>query len=141
MRGIGNSIAAVITEIHSTGKSKVEALHEALGISNIDQLKEAIKSGTIRLVKGFSDKTAKNIAEAIESSENRAPQILLVDALEIGETLVDSNHSWHHYSPSFTSERAFIGLSSDCQFISVQTSKLRFCSAQIYRHRKLQQWI
>ena len=115
VRGIGNSIAAVITEIHATGKSKaleqlkaeyppgilelaeiaglsvkkVEALHEALGISTIDQLKEAIKSGSIKTVKGFSDKSAKNIAEAIETSENRAHQILLVDALEIGETLVD----------------------------------------------------
>jgi DNA polymerase (family X) len=115
VRGIGNSIAAVITEIHATGKSKaleklkaeyppgilelaeiaglsvkkVEALHEALGISTIDQLKEAINSGSIKTVKGFSDKSAKNIAEAIATSENRAHQILLVDALEIGETLVD----------------------------------------------------
>jgi DNA polymerase (family 10) len=115
VRGIGNSIAAVITEIHSTGKSKaleklkteyppgilelagmaglsvkkIEALHEALGISSIDQLKEAIKSGSLKGVKGFSDKSAKNIAEAIETSENRAHQILLVNALEIGVTLVD----------------------------------------------------
>src|SRR6185436_1923124 len=83
MRGIGGALASQIEQLYLTGESsvlnglrkefppgiielsavpglsinKVKALHEALGISSIAELKAAAEAGRIRDLKGFGAKT------------------------------------------------------------------------------------
>jgi DNA polymerase (family 10) len=115
IRGVGKSLAGAIDEIYSTGTSsvleqlrqelppgalllskvagltlpKIKALHERLGISNIDQLRAAIEAGKLRGVPGFTEKTEGALLQRISSNETRDTNILLANALEIGEKVVD----------------------------------------------------
>ena len=116
VKGIGFAIAKQIEELYRTGESslltelrakfppgivalsnvrglnvkKVEALHEALGISTIEELKSAAQAGTLRNIKGFGAKTEARILEAITKSENRpAERIHIHHALRAGERIVD----------------------------------------------------
>ena len=114
VKGIGASIAGVINELYKTGNAKsldklkaefppgilelgaipglsvkkVETLHAALGISSINDLKNAIASNLISAVKGFSEKSQLNIAEALAAYEARGEQMLLVHAKVVSENLL-----------------------------------------------------
>lgn len=113
--GIGQSLAGVIEELYSTGRSslleklraeqpsgvvelsqipgltlkKIKQLNEAMGISSIDQLKAAIEAGKLRDVPGFGAKTESALLEQISRYENRDNRILLLHALRIGEKVID----------------------------------------------------
>ena len=115
VRNIGNSIAAVIGEIYETGTArmldelrvqfppgilelgaipglsvkKIETLHAALGIASLSDLKKACAVGVVRNVKGFSEKSEKALIDAIAIFETRSSKILLVDALEIAQALIE----------------------------------------------------
>ena len=113
--GIGPGLAAAISELHLTGQSqalqrlrnrlppgalelsrirelglqKIEALHAALGIHTIAQLKAACESGQVRAIKGFGPKTERRILEAIRRLEAPGPvRVLLHHALDVAESLV-----------------------------------------------------
>jgi DNA polymerase (family 10) len=113
IRGIGDALAAKIAELYLTGRctvlenlrselppgvielsqipglstKKIQALHTALNISSIDELRHACMSGLVSSVPGFGKKTEKKILEGIESYENREERILLLDAQEIAERI------------------------------------------------------
>ena len=116
VKGIGHAIAKQIEELYRTGGSsllndlrskfppgivelsqvrglnlrKVEALHQALGISTIEELKAAAEAGKLRDIKGFGAKTEAAILKAITKSENRpADRIHIHHALRAGERIVD----------------------------------------------------
>src|ERR1041385_6612959 len=116
VKGIGHAIAKQIEELYRTGGSsllndlrskfppgivelsqvrglnlrKVEALHRALGISTVEQLKAAAEAGKLRDIKGFGAKTEAAILKAITKSENRpADRIHIHHALRAGERIVD----------------------------------------------------
>ncbi len=115
IKGIGQSVAAVIEELCSTGRSsllerlraekpsgilelsripgltpkRIQELQDALGISSIDQLKAALDSGKLREVPGFGAKTEQGLIEQISRYENRDNRILLNQALRIGEEVID----------------------------------------------------
>lgn len=114
-RGIGSALAAQIAELYLTGRSsvldklreelppgvlelanvpgltlkRIQALHNALGISSIAELKAACLTGKVRRVKGFGEKTESSILQGIHKYETRDERILLVDALELAEPLLE----------------------------------------------------
>jgi DNA polymerase (family 10) len=116
VKGIGYAIAKQIEELYRTGGSsllnelrlrfppgvvelsqvrglnlkKIEALHQALGISTIEDLKAAAEAGKLRDIKGFGAKTEAAILAAITKSENRpADRIHIHHALRAGERIID----------------------------------------------------
>jgi DNA polymerase (family 10) len=112
--GIGVALAATIEELYHTGKStmlerlrgelppgilelsglpglglkKIVALHAALGIRSVSDLKSACEKGLLRNVKGFGEKIEAKIAQAIEGLERRGARALLHKALDEGERLL-----------------------------------------------------
>ncbi len=114
IRGIGEALAKKIAELHATGRlellerlrtelppgilelsrvpdlgpRKIAALHAALGISSLADLKAACEAGRVRGVKGFGERTEQRILEGIRRLETRERRTLLADALEVGEGLV-----------------------------------------------------
>jgi DNA polymerase (family 10) len=114
-RGIGAALAAQIAELYEKGTSaqleklrgelppgvlelsqvpglglkKIQALHEALGIGGVAELKQACLTGKVRKVKGFGAKTEEAILEAIHKFETQDERVRLVDALEIAEPLLE----------------------------------------------------
>jgi DNA polymerase (family 10) len=112
--GIGGSLASVITEMVRTGGSamldklreelppgvlelselplspkKIEALHEALGIASVEDLRQACLAGRVRGVKGFGLKTEQSLLEAIEKRDVREERVLLYDAMVVAEPLLE----------------------------------------------------
>jgi DNA polymerase (family 10) len=90
IKGIGASTLAVLTDLVENGESryleelrdlpdgilelmrvpglgpeKIERLHEALGIATLDDLEAAARDGRLATVKGFGEKTAERMPEAI----------------------------------------------------------------------------
>lgn len=115
IKGIGQSLAGVIEELHATGRSslldtlrselpqgvlelskipgltvaRIQALNQALGISSISDLKKALEAGKLRIVPGFGAKTEEALREQISRYENLDDRILLNAALKIGERVID----------------------------------------------------
>jgi DNA polymerase (family 10) len=93
LRGIGDALASQIKQLYQTGESsvlrglkkdfppgiielsgvpglsigKIAALHEALGITSISELKAAAEAGKIKGIKGFGAKTEQKLLETIAS--------------------------------------------------------------------------
>lgn len=107
LQGIGAGLAARIAELRQTGRSealealraghppgaaelarlrlpaaKISALHQALGIETIADLRAAAEAGRVRGVKGFGEKTEARLLEAIRRLDEPAPaRALLSHAL------------------------------------------------------------
>jgi DNA polymerase (family 10) len=112
--GIGNALAAVIEELYRTGESrileqlrrelpagavelsaipgltlkKMLALHDALHIESIADLKTACEEGLVRRVKSFGEKAEAKILAAIQNLESRQQRTLLNHALEEAKRLL-----------------------------------------------------
>ena len=119
--GIGAALAAQIAELHRTGRSsmlerlraelppgildlvrvpnlsveRVAALHRALGIRSVAELKAAAEAGRVREVKGFGEKTEKKILDGIAELEARGQTLLLHEALQIQQHLTAQDHHLH----------------------------------------------
>ena len=115
IKGIGTSLAAVIRELHTTGraalledlraefpqglvalsniggltKEKIRTLNTELGISNLDNLKAALEAGKIRELAGFGIKSEAALREQIAKFEQPSESILLINALRVGERLLE----------------------------------------------------
>lgn len=115
IKGIGTSLAGVIRELHTTGraallenlraefpqgaaalsqiggltKEKIRTLNDALGISSIDDLKAALEAGKIRELAGFGIKSEAALRDQIAKFEQRGDRILLINALRVGERLLE----------------------------------------------------
>ena len=112
--GIGTALAAMITELYTTGRSqaleeqrrlvppvvlelspiprlgldKIALLHETLGVETLDDLEAACVNGRVRGIKGMGEKTEQRILEEIRRL--RAPEahrVLLPDAFATAEAL------------------------------------------------------
>ncbi|WP_437957838.1 PHP domain-containing protein [Sorangium sp. So ce119] len=114
IRGIGAALAAQIAELYQTGRSeqleklraelprgvlelsqvpgmtlkRIKALHEALGIGSVEELKQACLTGKVRGVKGFGAKVESSLLEGVHRYETHDERVLLVDALELAEPLL-----------------------------------------------------
>ena len=114
LQGVGPGLAARIVELSQTGRStslealrgqlppgagelgrlrlglgKIAALHAALGVETIADLRAACEAGRVRLVKGIGEKTEARILEAIRRLEEPGPsRVLLSDALDAAEAVL-----------------------------------------------------
>lgn len=106
IKGIGKSIAGIITELVLKGKSvdyddlrrefpdgvldmlriqglgpkKVKVLHETLKISSLAELEEAAKADRLSALEGFGRKTQDNILKGLEAQRSRADKNLYPNA-------------------------------------------------------------
>ena len=112
--GVGSALAGVIDELYRSGQSslldelrdelppgvaelnlvpglslkKIVALHAALGIASVADLKAAGEKGLIRTVKGFGSKGEAKILAAIEKLEGGGARLLLDQATDEAERLL-----------------------------------------------------
>ena len=112
--GIGPALASTISELHHTGRSaqldrlrrelppgahelaqvpgltlaRITALHQALGIASLADLKAAVEAGRVREVKGFGPRLEEKLRAGIEQLQTRGEEVLLHVALAEGERLL-----------------------------------------------------
>jgi len=112
--GIGPVLAAAVAELHRTGRSerlerlraqlppgildlglvpgltrrRIAALHQALGIRGVDDLKAACQAGRVRTVKGFGPRTEEKLLEGIRGLATREERVLLYEAEREAEGLL-----------------------------------------------------
>ena len=118
LRGIGDALASQIEQLYLTGESsvlsglrkdfpagilelsavpglsisKVKALHEALGITSVAELKKAAEAGKIRNIKGFGAKTEATLLQSIAARRQRGKvedRLLLHRALQTAQNLAE----------------------------------------------------
>ncbi len=116
LSGIGEDLAGKIEEIVKTGKlsqleeirretppglsemmelaglgpKKVKALYGELGISSLEELEKAARSGKVAELEGFGEKTRQSILEEIEARRARGPgRFKLARAAEFASPLVE----------------------------------------------------
>lgn len=115
IKGIGTSLAGVISELHTTGRAallddlraefpqgvvtlskiggltieKIRTLNTALGISTLDDLKAALEAGKIREVAGFGIKSEAALRNQLAKFEQPSDRMLLINALRVGESLLE----------------------------------------------------
>jgi len=115
VKGIGQGLATQIEELYTRGQSsllnqlrsemppgiveltavpglsvkKVQLLHEALGITSVQELKAAAEAGRLRDIKGFTARTEAKLLEAIAASQNREQRIHIHQALRAGEAMLE----------------------------------------------------
>jgi len=115
-KGIGKSIAAIVTELVTTGKSrehaelraavpgtllemlkiqgmgpkKAKILYEKLRIKSVDELEKAARAGRLATLEGFGQKTQENILRGIESYRTSSGRSLYPAAAEAGEAVLAS---------------------------------------------------
>jgi DNA polymerase (family X) len=61
-----------LSRLEGLSISKIQTLHQELGVSSIAQLKAAAETGKIKNLKGFGAKTEARLLEAISSQKRRA---------------------------------------------------------------------
>lgn len=107
IEGVGKAIAALVTELHHTGKAavlealraemppgileladasrlsadKLRTLRESAGITTAEALEEACRAGRVRQLRGFGPKTEAMLLERLVRARTRLRRTLLSDAL------------------------------------------------------------
>ncbi|HEX2221513.1 MAG TPA: DNA polymerase/3'-5' exonuclease PolX [Candidatus Limnocylindria bacterium] len=66
--------------IGGVGPRTVRVFHTELGIGSVEELREAAESGRLRELKGLSERTERNILEAIARLDRPVTRLLLHDA-------------------------------------------------------------
>jgi DNA polymerase (family 10) len=77
-----------MTRIPGLGPRRVKAIHQALGIDDIETLERAARNGRLRTLPGFGAKTEAKIIEEIGRYEGTEKRLLLIDAEHIAEPLL-----------------------------------------------------
>ncbi|MBU1671945.1 MAG: DNA polymerase/3'-5' exonuclease PolX [Actinobacteria bacterium] len=78
-----------VTKIAGLGPRKAYALYLALGVTDLDSLLEAARSGKVKTVKGFGPKTEANILEGIYAVKGLGRRLLWSDAEPIAARVVE----------------------------------------------------
>jgi DNA polymerase (family 10) len=110
---VGPALAAVITELHRTGRSallerlraeqppgalelsrvpllglpRIATLHRELGVDSLPALQAAAEAGRLRDLHGFGERTERRILESLEETGPRPGALLLPDAEDLAERL------------------------------------------------------
>jgi DNA polymerase (family 10) len=77
-----------LLRVPGVGPRTVKILHEELAIDSLEDLRQAAESGSLRAVKGLSEKTEQSILEGIAVLGARETRLLLGAAEELIETLI-----------------------------------------------------
>lgn len=75
--------------VPDVGPKTARALHSELGISSLQELKEAVEAHRVRGLKGFGEKTEEKILQGIATLEAKGKRTLLGEALPIAEAYID----------------------------------------------------
>jgi len=78
-----------LMEVNGMGPSTLKTLHEELGIDNREELVLAIEKGKLSTLKGFGEKKIDNIKRALKLSKEAGNRLMLWDALQIGESILE----------------------------------------------------
>jgi DNA polymerase (family 10) len=81
------SLVALL-EIPGIGPRTVKQLHDELGVETLDDLRHAAESGSLRGLKGMSEKTEQAVLAGIAALETRQDRMRLGQAEAIVETLL-----------------------------------------------------
>ena len=76
-------------ELQGLGPKKIKALWEELDVTTIEALEAACKDGRVASLKGFGDKTSKNILTSIEARKQYAGSFRLGDIAGVAEILLE----------------------------------------------------
>jgi DNA polymerase (family X) len=81
-----------VTLVPGIGARTARRLHDELGISDLEQLREAAEAGRLRDVRGLGEKAEENVLASVEQLEREgvAERRLLSDVLSVAEQLADS---------------------------------------------------
>ncbi|WP_063551560.1 DNA polymerase/3'-5' exonuclease PolX [Burkholderia territorii] len=72
-----------LLDVPGLGAKRVKALHDALQVDSLEQLRAEAKSGHVRALPGFGAKTEAHLLDAIDERLKREPQrFLLPDAVQ-----------------------------------------------------------
>jgi DNA polymerase (family 10) len=77
-----------LLEIPGVGPRTVKQLHEELGVDSLDDLRRAAEAGSLRGLKGMSEKTELGVLAGIAAMETRQARMRLGQAEAIVETLL-----------------------------------------------------
>jgi DNA polymerase (family 10) len=77
-----------LLRVPGVGPRTVKILHEELAIDSLEDLRQAAESGSLRTVKGLSEKTEQSILEGIAALGARETRLLLGAAEELIQTLI-----------------------------------------------------
>jgi DNA polymerase (family X) len=79
-----------ITRMPGLGPKRARLLHDELGVTSLDDLREAAEQGRLKDVPGFGKKAEENVLAALEAGADGRPKerLILSHALGIGEDLV-----------------------------------------------------
>lgn len=78
-----------LMDIPGLGPKKALVLYKKLGITTIDQLREACKQGRLRMLEGFGEITERNIMRGIEMMEESKGRALINVAYDDGYRIVE----------------------------------------------------
>ena len=76
-------------DVPDVGPKTAMLLHKELGISSVEQLKEAALAHRLRDMKGFGEKTEERILQGIKVLESSGGRTLLGEALPIAEAYIE----------------------------------------------------
>ena len=74
--------------IEGLGPSKIRVLSKKLGVESLEDLKKAIGEQKIRGLRGFGEKTEKNIAESVAQYERSHERMLINRAMDAAEEII-----------------------------------------------------
>lgn len=80
----------MMLRIPGIGPKKVAAIFNELGVTTLDQLREAAEQGQIAKLKGFGNKTATTILEGLDQVEQSAQRVCHADARPVVEEIVSA---------------------------------------------------
>jgi DNA polymerase (family 10) len=78
-----------VTRIPGLGAKTVRKLYDEIGVSSLDDLREAAEGQKIRVIKGLGPKAEENVLASLAKLGSEGPQerLLLSDVLPVAETL------------------------------------------------------
>jgi DNA polymerase (family 10) len=88
LRGEVPPSLVALLEIPGVGPRTVRQLHEELGIETLEDLRRAAEAGTLRFLKGMSQKTEEQVLAGIAALATRQERMRLGQAEAIVETLL-----------------------------------------------------
>jgi DNA polymerase (family 10) len=77
-----------LLEIPGVGPRTVKQLHEELGVETLEDLRRAAEAGTLRGLRGMSEKTEQQVLAGIAALANRQDRMRLGQAEALVETLI-----------------------------------------------------
>ena len=77
-------------DLQGLGPKKVKALHDALGISSVERLREACEHGMVAALPGFGEKTQAKILESISLHEKSSGYFLLGSISPLAGEILDT---------------------------------------------------